>query len=181
MCIRDRLLAYADDIGMTLTKGPADAKILEPIFHEYGKVSGLHLNIGKTFWIPLSNITLERARNMLYSYAPSWGSITVAYAAKYLGFMLGPGKGTLTWTTPLRKMEDRARFWRSTGCGMLNTLLAYRVYIFPLIGFLLQLETLPQEWKGIEKKICNILFPGPTGWSSPESLQSLKHMGFPHE
>ena len=59
--------------------------------------------------------------------APAWGSFTIRDSAKYLGYILGPGRGELAWTDVLRKMHERARIWRGIGGGMLVSLPAIRV------------------------------------------------------
>ena len=113
--------------------------------------------------------------------APTWGDFSIQSYGTYLGFALGPGSKGRSWEKALLKMQDRARIWRDIGGGFLVSLSAYRTYILPVAGFLLQLEGLPVDWPAWERRICNLLFPGPRGWMSPQFLMQLKDVGVPVE
>ena len=110
---------------------------------------------------------------------PSWADFSISDCAKYLGFMLGPGRGHRSWTQALSKMVERAKLWRHIGGGLLVTLQAYRTYIFPLAGFLLQLGPFQPTWPALEHKLCSTLFPGPRCWCSPAIFGRLKALGVP--
>ena len=43
-------------------------------------------------------------------------------------------------------MRLRSELWASLGLGLHFTSVAYNVYITSVLGFLLQLEVLPEEW-----------------------------------
>ncbi len=60
------------------------------IFSEFGRMSGLRLNLPKTVLIPLWPSSPARVRGMLQDEYPSWASVEVDYAARYLGFVMGP-------------------------------------------------------------------------------------------
>ena len=70
---------------------------------------------------------------------------------------------------------------RGIGGGILVTLIALRMYVFPLAGFLSQLEELPPTWEHEERRLVNTLFPGARGWTTPELMQNLRSLGFPAE
>ena len=173
--------AYADDIAIVLRKCHNNIGVLEHIFYEYGVIAGLRLNHGKCVWIPLTLKSKEESRQELSDFAPSWSCFSIEGHATYLGFAVGPNRGQHSWDKALQKMLDRARVWRAIGCGMLISINAYRMYIFPLACFLLQLENLPPAWSNIERQLCTSLFPGPRGWMIPQVLCSLKDLGFPAE
>eukprot|EP00959_Pyramimonas_sp_CCMP1952_P263810 5517247-Pyramimonas_sp.AAC.1 len=78
-------------------------------------------------------------------------------------------------------MRKRAVAWKDIGAGMLVSIAALRIYIFPLAGFLLRLEALPEHWAQTERKLLETLFPGARGWACPCLLQHLKGLGFPAE
>ena len=173
--------ACADDIAIILRKCQDNISTLEQAFYEYGIISGLKLNHGKCVWIPLTLKSEEESRQELFDFAPSWSCFAIAGHATYLGFAVGPTRGQHSWDKALQKMLDRARVWRAIGSGMLTSIKAYRMFIFPLACFLLQLENLPPTWSTIERQLCTILFPGPRGWMIPQALSSLKRLGFPAE
>ena len=64
---------------------------------------------------------------------------------------------------------------------MLNTVLAYKVFIMPTLLFLCQLEPPPDRVIDFEMRALRKLFKGPQGWMNPETLKSLKWLGFPVE
>jgi len=173
--------AYADDIALMLGRGPLDCGLLEVIFAEYAHVSCLRLHHGKSIIVPLSLAPHDQVRAAVASAAATWGAFTVAGHAKYLGFYLGPTRGSLIWDTVFAKMQERASVWRKIGGGMLVSVAAYRMYILPLAGFLAQLEDLPPRWKPVEQSLMVTLFPGARGWATPNLLQHLKGLGFAAE
>ena len=172
--------AYADDIAVVLRR-LLEARQLEDIFAEYSLVSGLRLHSAKSIIVPLSIRSPDDIRTMISSAAPTWGSLTIKDNAKYLGYVLGPGRGEQAWTGVLRKMHERARIWRGVGAGMMVSLQAIRVYVFPLAGFLLQLQPLPSSWDREEAKIINTMFPGARGWASSVLMRHLRSLGFAAE
>ena len=111
----------------------------------------------------------------------TWSDFSIKEYAKYLGFVVGLERKELSWVTPLDKFMARARTWRAIGGGLFLTILAYRTYIFPVITFLLQLDRLPDDWDKYERKVCNILFPGPRGWATSGAMRNLKSLGLQTE
>ena len=115
--------------------------VLENIFEEYYRISGLRLHHGKSIWIPLSSRPTALVRQDLVAAAPTWGDLSIQSYGTYLGFALGPDRKGRSWEKALLKMQDRARIWRDIGGGFLVSLSAYRTYILPVASFLLQLAT----------------------------------------
>ncbi len=111
--------------------------------------------------------------------APDWGGVTVAGAAKYLGFYVGPDRGTQSWNGPLLKYLNRAKTWGKLGLGMLLTLQSYQVYISSVLQFVAQLEPLPQDFGDKERQAVQALFPGPTAWMVPTVLKDAKYLHLP--
>ena len=54
-----RIRAHADDLAVVLPASAGAAQILEPIFEEYARVSGLRLHHGKSHWIPLYPVEFD--------------------------------------------------------------------------------------------------------------------------
>ena len=172
--------AYADDIALVLRR-LFEARMLEDIFGEYEFVSGLKLHPSKSVVVPLSLRSHDEIRTDIAAVAHAWGSFCIAGCTKYLGFLLGPSRGSHAWDSAIRKMHERAKVWKGIGAGMLVSIAALKMYIYPLAGFLVQLEQLPPDWKREEQRIVNTLFPGTPGWTSPSLMQNLRSLGFPGE
>ena len=56
-------------------------------------------------------------------------------AAKYLGFVLGPGARDLSWSKPLEKYVARSKLWGQAGLGLMLTMRAYATYIATVLLF----------------------------------------------
>ena len=76
---------------------------------------------------------------------PTWPGVGVADAGKYLGFMVGPGKGHRSWDKPLRKFSARATLWGSQALGLHYGARAYNTFALPVLSFVFQLEDPPDE------------------------------------
>ena len=172
------LRAYADDIALVLGHGPRQRGVLEVIFGEYEFVSCLKLHRGKSIIVPLSLLPHDQIRAAVAGAARLWAEFTLAGHAKYLGFLLGPTRASLAWDTAFTKMQERALVWKRIGGGMLVSVVAYRMYILPLAGFLAQLEELPSCWQHVEQRLMVTLFPGARGWATSGLLQQLTKCGF---
>eukprot|EP00972_Heterocapsa_arctica_P044404 6557034-Heterocapsa_arctica.AAC.1 len=57
-----------------------------------------------------------------------WGQVLTRATAKYLGFLVGPGRGDDIWTKAVAKWQARARGWSGTGLGMQFSALVYNVF-----------------------------------------------------
>ena len=85
--------AYADDIGAVIHDLSRDIGAIIDTFECFKKVSGLHINIGKTVVIPtvgnaiINDAILQHYRQLLQG--TPWPAVQVAKEGKYLGFMLG--------------------------------------------------------------------------------------------
>ena len=176
-CIR----AYADDLAMVLPDFSAVLGQLETTFEEYERLAGLRLHHGKSVLVPLFAAPLERIRETMAAAAPSWGDFSISLAAKYLGIVMGPGRGEQSWEKPIRKFLDRSRAWGAMGGGMHLNIRAYQIYIATVLSFVGQLDNLPREWGQHEAQACRLLFKGPTGWMTPGCLRAAKHLGLPAE
>ncbi len=179
-CVPEALTrAWADDLAMVLPHGFERLRTLQGFFTDFAAVSGLHLNTEKTVMAPLWEFVEPDVRSRVQTLAPLWGGIEITDHAKYLGLFVGPGKGELSWVGPFKKFQDRAAQWGKLGLGMLLTLQAYQVYVCSVLQFVAQLEDLPAKFEAEERKAVQALFPGPTGWMSPNFLKDAGYWGFP--
>ena len=92
--------AYADDIAIIIPKALDRLPILASIFEELEQISGLRLNVAKTYVVPLHKVAHEVLRAQITAIFPAWGQLAIADAAKYLGFIVGPGRGSRSCTKP---------------------------------------------------------------------------------
>jgi hypothetical protein len=76
------------------------------------------LNIQKTVIVPLWRHGIEHVHVWIGTGIPEWADIRVDDHGTYLGFVIGPGKGTKSWEKPLKKYIDRVQRWSVIGGGM---------------------------------------------------------------
>ena len=178
--------AYADDLAMVVADLGRSLPVLVRIFGQFGSVSGLRLNLKKVVVIPLGDVDKKIVLRTLTGAGPGWGAMQVEDRAKYLGFLLGPGKAEHGWQQAFAKARDRAQSWGKLGLGLYFSLLVYKVYVASVLSFLGQLELLPGAWKqgvsSVEKKLFRALVPGPCHWARPDDFCGLaRDFGFPTE
>ena len=89
----------------------AEAPTLEKIFKEFELISGLRLNLGKCITIPLGTCSLDAFTERRNRLTPQWSNMPVALRGKYLGFHVGPEKGTHSWDDPKQKYMQRSGMW----------------------------------------------------------------------
>ena len=178
----DLLRGYADDTALVADDVLKSTAAFVPLFTEFADLSGLALNLAKTVFIPLNDVSLENFRGQLARLHPGWGAAGVRHWAEYLGFVLGPEGGAKTWSKAIAKVELRSQLWAALGLGLHLTCVAYNVYVASVMGFLLQLELLPPQWAATEARVLRRLVPGPMSWIRPEDLHALhRHHGMPQE
>ena len=95
------------------------------------------------------------------------------------GLHLRPDTGHRAYEIPLRKFRERSRAWGEVGAGLLYTLTAYAVYVLPVLTYVAQLDSPPENWEQMEIEAVRRLIPGPAEWCLPEDLQCLRRSGFP--
>ncbi len=82
---------------------------------DFALCSGLEPNLQKTIVVPLAEGRPEAHRQRLLAVATGWASVPLRHTAKYLGFMLGPGRGHEAHTVPSKKYRGRLDAWTYTG------------------------------------------------------------------
>ena len=142
-----------------------DAPVLAQVFQEFGSISNLLLNLGKTVVIPLfPTPNLAQARSKLSAILLSWESVQFNYYAKYLGFLLGPEAGDKGWLEPKSKFLQRAVTWADQHLGLYCTALSYNVFALPVLTYLTQLSTPPKDVFEAEDQALRKIALGPTAW-----------------
>ena len=169
--------AYADDLAHITKDLVADVPILEQLFMDYARISGLELNLRKSVIVPLWPTQKMQVTELLGGLGFSWSAMRIAFASEYLGFILGPEAGTASWTKPLQKFVDRAREWGKTGAGLQVSLTAMNVYAYSVLQFVAQLMPPPSTWKNAERDALRSICPGPRGWISASVLYRTDLLG----
>ena len=95
-----------------------DIPVLERLFAEYERVSGLALHLGKTTLVPLFLHEELRVRERVVAEARAWGHIRITDAAEYLGFVLGPGGVRSSWEKPVAKIPAAGGRLAAVGGGL---------------------------------------------------------------
>ena len=89
--------AYADDTVLIIQDMEKTIPILEKLFEEFEAISGLRLNRSKSVIVPHADADPDNFARKLSRCANKWGTMQVDKKAKYLGFMMGPGKQESSW------------------------------------------------------------------------------------
>lgn len=171
--------AWADDLAMVIPGAESQLRSLQNFILDFGRVAGLHLNMGKTVVVPLRKYDENEVRDCIVQEAPDWGGVSIAGAAKYLGYFVRPARESQSWSGPLSKYLERAKTWGKLGLGMLITLQAYQVYICSVLQFVAQLEPVPGNFLDKERQAAQALFPGPTAWIVHPCLKDARYMHLP--
>ena len=166
--------AYADDTALVLRSFQKEAPIIMEIFRDFEEISGLKLNLGKCVTIPLGSSTQENFQKARDQVAPNWSSMPLSDHGLYLGYMVGPGKGTKTWDKPTEKYRQRCKLWEDRGLGLHYQTVAYNTFAASTLGYVGQLEKVPEETLLAESEGLVRTAKGPTAWAVPEDLWRLK-------
>ena len=67
--------AWADDLAMILPRGWEHLRALQSFFIDFGLVSGLQLNVGKTVLVSLFQYEEDTVRDLVSRVAPDWGGV----------------------------------------------------------------------------------------------------------
>jgi len=170
--------AFADDIAAVISNWNEQGPVLENIFSEFGLISNLSLNISKTICMPLWCKGLEELSGSVSLSTPTWKDICISSKGTYLGFVIGPGKGTHSWQKPLDKFKDRVARWSKIGAGMQFAAVAYNTFALSTLLYVAQLEVVPDFVLQEERDQLLKMFPGPGNWAIPEDLWYLReHYG----
>ena len=107
----------------------------------------------------------------------------------YLGFWVGPGKGTTTWRKPMQKLMDRVTAWRLIPSGLHLATEAYNTFGVSVLSYIGALEDPPAWAYPLESKalLHAVQGMGPSwveeadlwwlseNWSMPHSFRHLRH------
>jgi hypothetical protein len=168
--------AFADDMAMVTRAFWDNLPTLQATFREFGQISGLQLNLPKTWIIPLWHGDLGAITQRIARDAPDWSQVQVVTKGRYLGFMTGPGKGDLSWDEASVKYEGRVTVWAHQQLGLHGAALTYNVFALSVLTFLAQLENPPEKVMDAELKMLRSAAPGPGVWCLPADLWYMREL-----
>ena len=166
--------AYADDTVVLVQDVARALPTLELLFHELEQIAGLKLNLRKSVMIPLNSKGLEHNQAEFESKANLWKGMVVQYQAKYLGFMMGPHKGSKSWNKPLDKFKARIHMWQDIPCGLHWQTRLHNTFILPTLLFIAQLEKPGDEILKTSENAMTKISKGPGTWATPQDFWHLR-------
>ena len=173
--------AFADDTAVVSTDFARQAPLIMQIFKEFGRISNLNLNMQKTVLVPLWESSVDSVKSWLKVDLPDWDEVEVSWHARYLGFTIGPERGSQSWAKASRKFSQRLTAWSRLRLGMYMNAQVYRSLCVSVFSFLWQLEDSPAEVLELEPWALRKLAPGPGNWIRPADLKHLRRYGHPFE
>ena len=134
-------------------------------------------------FIPLwPNINAKKIRTLLRELCPFWKHICIATEGRYLGIILGPEKCNLSWKIPCDKYIRQLLRWCDLHVGTLLQLKVHRIFLLPILTFVLQLLPPSDEVARLEQISLHKILSGPGNWILLSDAQNLKSAwGFPIE
>lgn len=165
--------AFADDTAVVVPNFASHAPCIMTVFSEFAKMSNLHLNLSKTVLVPLWPSSETSIRRWLRDDFSDWAGVEISWAARYVGFYIGPLRGTLSWSKPQSEFKRRVIARSSLHLGMHFSSRVYRTFCVALFGFLSQLEDIPESVLNDEPWALRRVAPGPGNWVCPVDLHHL--------
>lgn len=170
--------AYADDTALVVENLWEEGPILANLFQDFEKISGLQLNLTKCVIIPLSHTTNINEQTIT-QHIPQWQRMKIKDNGKYLGFVVGPGKGDKSWEEPSNKYINRCKQWQDRPIGLHFSTLAYNSFSISTLSYIAQLEIPPNHILDMEQKGLHLTISGPggiskRGWATSNDLWRLK-------
>ena len=175
--------AFADDTAAAIQNIYEKLPDVAKLFENYAKISGLELNLGKTLVVPLWRKGEEaeqeieeydELRQVLRKLGGGWEKVQIRTCAKYLGFVVGPGRDEHVWDKSVSKWEARAASWAGKGIGLQLSAMVYNTFCASVLGFLQQLVEIPVHVLNKEEEVMLKLASGPYEWANATDLW---HMG----
>ena len=99
-----------------------------------------------------------------------WEGVEIATSAKYLGFLVGPGRDDNVWVKAAKKWRACACSWSDTGVGLQYGAMLYNVFAASVLYFLAQMEIFPEELQKEEPANMRRLAKGGAIWSNASDL-----------
>ena len=166
--------AYADDTAIVLRDLIRDLPTASSIFAELAVASRLTLNFPKCILMPLGAEEPEVFRPHLRDCCPQWAGMTVTDKGKYLGVILGPGRGQESWSGPLQKAWERVLAWEWGPLGLQYSARVWNTFILPVLTFVAQVEQPPPAVIKETEAMLRKAAVGPRDWCTADDMYHLR-------
>ena len=130
--------------------------------------------------MPLWTSDLEHASQIIFEAVPSWKGAKVALSAKYLGMQLGPDVADKVWKDAIEKYVNRVQIARSTGAGLLCSVLEYNIKCLPALSYTGQFCETGNAILATEARMLQRLAGCPRHTFTKEAMWSLDAIGLSH-
>ena len=177
---RDFGRGFADDIGYIIYDARTTLAAFAACFDLFGRVSNIKLKIKKTVIVPLWTLDLDEAMEVIVAIVPDWRGIRVALHAKYLGMQMGPRSANVIWRDALDNYSKRVQLARSTGAGLLCSVLEYNIMCVTALSYIAQFSTTTAEVLSVEATMLQRLTGCPRYTFTKQAMWSLQALGMPH-
>lgn len=167
------LRVYADDIAMVLWHLTAQAPAVNHLFTIWALISALRIRHDKCVLVPLWTRDLVRVKTVVMDHLPFWVPFSIALAAKYLGFLIGPDSYQFEWKAATAKFCQRADNLLRVEEGLLATIQLHNFQTLPVLHYLAQLRDLPGGLQDIQDKKVERLTRGPRAWLPLQAAYAL--------
>ena len=140
--------------------------------------AGLALNWKKTVFVNFSRFSHFEVRRMVERSIPFAAAAKISSCARYLGFNNGPEALSTAWASSCSKILARSRHIRSLGLSLVEVVVAFNVFVFSLLRFLLQLVPLDTMIMGEFTLALDVATGTPRFSLGLEVLSGLRRLGF---
>ncbi len=174
--------AFADDIAMVVPDIDKHWGEIAKIFDEFAELSGLKINVNKTFIMPLGQLSVDSLGSEdWFSSNGAWAATNIVTKEKHLGVIVGPGATALdSYLKPIDKLSSRISWWVKQGLSMMDKCTVWNSYLLPIIGYVDQVRLQPEETNRDISRTLLSLVRGAGNWIPMCHLSYLNKMfGFP--
>jgi len=99
-------------------------------------------------------------RNLIRELCPRWKDPKISTKGKYLGFQIGPGVDSSSWTNPIDKYIKRVTEWGDESRVVVEFVF-YNTFVVTTLEFVAQLEEITDKVTKAEGYAMRKLAPGP--------------------
>ena len=168
---------FADDIGYVIFDLHFTLPRFAECFRMFGNISNVKLKIKKTIIVPLWITDVEEAQRVISKIVPEWVGVKVSLHAKYLGIHLGPRSADFIWTDALDKYVSRVQAARTTGAGLLTSVIEYNTMCITTLDYIGQYCITDAPVLAAEARMLQRLTGCPRYTFTKEALWSLDALG----
>lgn len=155
---------YENDIYILLQNLWRDLGPIWSALAVIARATNLHVNIQKTFLVPLWRQGLDIIKKRFNCRWPELEKIVIVDYAKYLGFMIGPSAVGESWVEPKCKFIKRAGEAAKLGGGTCISINALNIYGYPTLSHVAQLKLPTKELEVAARHANRLAMQGSYRW-----------------